>query len=53
MKRYSKPVTEIVVVNYENTILSGSGLATGGRPGDEFTSTDVSYSRDGFFDDED
>lgn len=56
MKKYIKPELTIAVVNIEHSILAGSGegIATGNAIGEEYTSTDVTYSRrSGSWDDED
>ena len=51
-KTYINPSMEIVKINATSQLLSGSGIETGGTPGEEYTSTDVSYSRGFDFDDE-
>ena len=54
-KIYQSPETILVkVVNTQHLLeASQGGVATGGAPGDEYTSTDVSYGRSSLWDDED
>ncbi|MBQ7509653.1 MAG: hypothetical protein IJT53_01910 [Prevotella sp.] len=55
-KIYQSPETILVkVVNTQHLLeASQGGVATGGTPGDEYTSTDVSYGRSSsLWDDED
>lgn len=56
MKKYIKPELTIAVLNIEHSILAGSGegVTNGSTTGEEYNSTDVSYSRrSGLWDDED
>lgn len=54
MKRtYINPTMVAIELQSNNNLLAGSGgVADGGTPGLEYTSTDVSYSRGADFDDE-
>ena len=46
MKTYIKPNTEVTKVIFEGNLLAGTGVKTGGNPGQEFTNTDVSYGKE-------
>ena len=55
MKKYIKPEIVEVKVMADMHLLAGSGgVETNSTPGDDYTNTDVSYSRGGrgFWDDE-
>ena len=50
-KQYVNPTMEVVEMNTKCNILAGSGgLTTGSTTGEEYTSTDVSYSRESDWD---
>ena len=51
-KTYINPEIEIIKIASLAQLLNGSGVLTGGTPGEEYTPGDVSYSR-GFDFDED
>ena len=52
-KTYINPTMVAVELQSNNNLLAGSGgVADGGTPGAEYTSTDVSYSRSFDFDDD-
>ena len=48
MKKYNKPETLIIEVKIEQNLLSSSpsGVETGGSTGNEYSGSDVTYSRD-------
>lgn len=45
-KIYNAPKTDIVVLTIAESLLEGSNVKTGGTTGEEYSSTDVSYSRE-------
>ena len=46
MKRYIKPNTEITKVIFEGSLLTGTGVITGGTVKGEYNSADVSYGKE-------
>lgn len=42
---YQHPATMIVAIAAQRHLLAGSGVATGSAVGQQYTSTDVTYSR--------
>lgn len=44
-KTYLIPNIVVIELNSTCALLGGSGVKDGGTPGDEYTSTDVTYSR--------
>ncbi|MBQ9668218.1 MAG: hypothetical protein IJV45_05705 [Prevotella sp.] len=54
MKKYMKPEISIELIQVSSMILAGSGVESGDSVGNEYNSSDVTYSRGrGFWDDED
>lgn len=51
-KSYIAPVCEIVKLNTADIIATSGGVGDGGAPGREYFGSDVSYGRDGWFDDD-
>jgi len=52
INKYIKPETKTIKVESQH-IMAGSGVETGGTPGQEYTGTDVTYSRGfNFFEEE-
>lgn len=51
-KSYIAPVCEIVKLNTADIIATSGGVGDGGAPGREYFGGDVSYGRDGWFDDD-
>ena len=52
-KTYINPNMSVVTMKMAQHLLNGSGVKNGGTPGQEYTSTDVSYGREYDFFDED
>ncbi len=44
-KRYICPKTELILITAQAHLLGASQVTNGGKPGDEYNSEDVSYSR--------
>ncbi len=53
-KTYINPTLDVVEMEYTHQLLNGSGVLTGGVPGEAYTPSDESYSRESLdvFDDE-
>jgi hypothetical protein len=49
-KTYINPEVEVIKLASQMQILNGSGVLTGGVPGEEYTDTDVSFGREEDFD---
>ena len=45
-KTYINPEVEVIKLASQMQILNGSGVTTGGVPGEEYTDTDVSFARE-------
>ncbi len=43
MKQYIKPMTNVIELHIQNHLLLGSGVKSGGTPGKEYNTDDVSY----------
>ena len=49
-KTYINPTLDVVEMKYTHQLLNGSGVLTGGVPGEEYTPGDVSFGREDDFD---
>jgi len=46
MKKYIKPFSKEIKLNFHHSLLAGSGVETGNSISDEFSDRDISYSKD-------